>query len=174
MSIFSWVEWYTSVLFIYQYISLTCVKDHSRDPSESCRPLSTSHIYMYHGMVTKHIFALYPNSYRASWLTRTEPEPSADRIDLILHCIEVMWPGLQGGHRATSVWIIMIISPVSMWLGSGLACPWVNKALSKHNSVLVHPAPSHVTNSIWCLPLLDRITSIKVNMKCWVPNFELL
>ena len=35
-------------------------------------------------------------------------------IVLILYCIEVMWPGPQGGHSETSVWII---KPVSVWLG---------------------------------------------------------
>ena len=42
-------------------------------------------------------------------------------IVLILHCSEVMWPGPQDWE--TSIWISF---PVSVWLGSGLACPQLN------------------------------------------------
>ena len=52
------------------------------------------------------------------------------------------------------------------WVRSGMPMT-VNLELSKHrlDCMCVHPALSHVTDSVWCPLLLDRITSIDMESR---------
>ena len=62
-----------------------------------------------------------------------------------------------------------------VWIKPGLPTT-ANLVLSKHSldCMHVHPVLSHVTNSVWCPPLLDRITSICQSVLLFQPVHGLM
>ena len=63
-----------------------------------------------------------PHSNIDLWLFSGKIKPI---IVLILHCTQVMWPWPHSRHWETSVWTISPVSACPVWLGSGLAYPWL-------------------------------------------------
>ena len=70
-------------------------------------------------------------------------------IDLILHYTDVVWPGPHDRHSVTSVWKS---SPVSVWFGSGLACPWpLNKCCPNAAQAVLVSSPCTKSCDRQCL-----------------------